>query len=403
MKKYLYSIVALFALVSCQSLIEEWQPVFTFGDNEPAAMKIYAEDDLYEYDFGGTFTDIQDLKAQYDKKTTAEKSSTSGHVITENIWIKGQVVSDDRTGNLYREIYLQDETAGIDLKLGKSSLYSDFKLGQWVYVKCEDLCIGSYKGMPQLGLEPDNTSLNEYETSYIDSQVLIDTHVFRGEYDTPLSPRMLTAGDISAAIAEGSSAWNPASLWGTYVEVKDLTYGNQIFALVYPHGLIPHKKDNPYNRVFLSDKGTWGINTWAMSKSKYVEYINAGNFDAAEVGSGATRYGAITTKPRDYAEKMGESVINMFGADADITFKEMMVKYATANYVSHYFKVGGTSTILQVRSSGYAKFSDKEIPASVLDGAAVTIKGILTFYDGDAQISLITSPDDPENPSVILQ
>ncbi|MCR5561627.1 MAG: DUF5689 domain-containing protein [Bacteroidales bacterium] len=400
MKKLFLALAACAALVSCQSLIEEWQPVFTFGDNEPAGMKIWEPDELVEYGFPGTFTTIQDMKGQYDKKTTAEASSTAGHVITENIWIKGQVVSDDRTGNLYREIYLQDETGGIDLKLGKSSLYSDYRLGQWVYVNCMDLCIGSYKGMPQLGLEQDHTSTNEYETSYIDNQLVIDTHVFRGDYGTPVAPKAIGVTEINAAIAAGSSAWNPGALWGTFVEVSGLTYGNQIFALVYPHGLLPHKKENPENRIFLSDKGTWGITTWAMSKNKYVEYIQNGNFDSAVVGSGTTKYGTILTRPVDYAAQLGPSVMTAFGADTLLTFKEMMVKYATANYVSHYFKVGGTSTILQVRSSGYARFSDKEIPADILGGASVKIKGILTFYDGDAQISLLTAPDDPDDPSV---
>ena len=400
MKKLFLALAACAALVSCQSLIEEWQPVFTFGDNEPAAMKIWEPDELVEYGFPGTFTTIQDMKGQYDKKTTAEASSTAGHVITENIWIKGQVVSDDRTGNLYREIYLQDETGGIDLKLGKASLYSDYRLGQWVYVNCMDLCIGSYKGMPQLGMEQDHTSTNEYETSYIDNQLVIDTHVFRGDYGTPVAPKAIGVTEIKAAIAAGSKTWNPGALWGTFVEVSGLTYGNQIFALVYPHGLLPHKKENPENRIFLSDNGTWGITTWAMSKNKYLEYIQNGNFDSAVVGSGTTKYGTILTRPVDYAAQLGPSVMTAFGADTLLTFKEMMVKYATANYVSHYFKVGGTSTILQVRSSGYARFSDKEIPADVLGGTSVKIKGILTFYDGDAQISLLTAPDDPDDPSV---
>lgn len=402
MKKLFFVLAAFAALVSCQSLIEEWQPVFTFGENEPADMKIWTEDDLADYGFSGTFTTIQDMKSQYGKKTTLESNGTSGHVITENVWIKGQVVSDDRTGNLYREIYLQDATGGIDLKLGKSSLYSDYKLGQWVYVNCMDLCIGSYKGMPQLGLEPDHTTTNEYETSYIDNQLVIDTHVFRGDYGAPVAPKAIGVTEIKAAISAGSASWNPGDLWGTYVEVSGLTYGNEIFALVYPHGLLPHKKENPENRIFLSDNGTWGINTWAMSKSKYVEYIQKGYFDSAVVGSGATKYGTILTKPIDYAAQMGESVITAFGPDAELTFKEMMIKYATANYVSHYFKVGGTTTTLQVRTSGYAKFSDKEIPAAVQNGSSVTIKGILTFYDGDAQISLITAPDDPDNPSVVI-
>lgn len=402
MKKLFYAIAAVAALVSCQSLKEEWQPVLQFGDNEPPKMKIWTEEDLFAKGFNGTFTTIQDMKAQYNKKTTLEiNSGTTGHVITENVWIKGQVVSDDRTGNLYREIYLQDATGGIDLKLGKSSLYSDYKLGQWVYVNCMDLCIGSYKGMPQLGLEPDSTTTNEYETSYIDNQLVINTHVFRGEYDVVPAPKVMTEADIKAAIKAGSSSWNPGAAWGTYVTVKDLVYGNQIFALVYPHGLLPHKKENPENRIFLSDKGTWGINTWAMSKSKYIEYINNGNFDTAVVGSGATKYGNILTRPIDYASQMGESVITAFGSDANLTFKEMMLKYASANYVSHYFKVN--KTVVQVRSSGYAKFSDKELPASITGGAKLSITGILTFYDGDAQLSLITAPDDPDNPSVKIQ
>ncbi|MBQ6015698.1 MAG: hypothetical protein IJL22_05315 [Bacteroidales bacterium] len=394
MKKLVYAIAAFAALVSCQSLKEEWQPVFTFGDNEPAEMKIWTEADLTKYGFSGTFTTIKAMKGQYEKKTSLERKMTSGHTITENIWIKGQVVSDDKTGNLYREIYLQDATGGIDLKLGKSSLYSDYKLGQWVYVRCSDLCIGAYNGMPQLGLEPDNTTTNEYETSYIDNQYIINSHVFRGAYDTPVTPKVVTEAEVKASITAGFTG----DLWGTLVKVKGVKYGNQIFALVYPHGILAHKSTNPYNRVFLSDAGTWGITTWGMSKAKYVEYIQAGQFDAVVVGSGATKYGTILTKPVDYKAQMGNDVITAFGPDAYITYKEMMIKYATANYVSHYFKFG--STDVQVRTSGYAKFADQDLDAKIIGGSSVDLTGILTIYSGAAQMSLVTSPDDPDNPSV---
>ena len=62
MKKIVYAIAALAALVSCQSLKEEWQPVFTFGENEPAEMKIWTEADLTKYGFNGTITTINDAK-----------------------------------------------------------------------------------------------------------------------------------------------------------------------------------------------------------------------------------------------------------------------------------------------------------------------------------------------------
>lgn len=374
MKKTIIAIFALAALASCQSLIEEWQPVFSIDPDEPAWFVPYTEETLP--DFSGTFTTIKDLKAMYKNGKPME--------ITGNVWIKGQVTSSDKTGNIYRELYIQDKTGGIDLKLGKSSLYSEYSLGQWVYVYCDGLTLGAYNGMPQLGLEADQTTTNDYETSYIDVQVIIDQHVFRGAFDKPLKPAEVTEADVKASISAGFKG----DLWGKLVTIKGLTYGNEIFALFYPNSNLPHTSANPENRVFLSDKGTWGINTWACSKAKYIEYLNSGVWDSAEVGSGATRYGSIKGKPSEYL-KPGKT-LDSFGADADLTYKEIMIKYANGNYVSHYFKLG--STDIQVRTSGFARFADIQLDPAILNGATVDITGILTIYSGSAQFSLIDEP-----------
>ncbi len=374
MKKTIIAIFALAALASCQSLIEEWQPVFSIDPDEPAWFVPYTEETLP--DFSGTFTTIKDLKAMYKNGKPME--------ITGNVWIKGQVTSSDKTGNIYRELYIQDKTGGIDLKLGKSSLYSEYSLGQWVYVHCDGLTLGAYNGMPQLGLEADQTTTNDYETSYIDVQVIIDQHVFRGAFDKPVKPAVVTEADVKASLSAGFKG----DLWGKLVTIKGLTYGNEIFALFYPNSNLPHTSANPENRVFLSDKGTWGINTWACSKAKYIEYLNSGVWDSAEVGSGATRYGSIKGKPSEYL-KPGKT-LDSFGADADLTYKEIMIKYANGNYVSHYFKLG--STDIQVRTSGFARFADIQLDPAILNGATVDITGILTIYSGSAQFSLIDEP-----------
>jgi len=170
-------------------------------------------------------------------------------------------------------------------------------------------------------------------------------------------------------------------------------YGDQIFALFYPNSNMAHKSGNPENRVFLSDNGTWGVDTWACTKAGYIGYLQSGVWDKAEVGSGATRYGSILGTPSKY---LGEDA-DKFGADAFLTYKEIMVKYAAANYISHYFKLGGTD--VQVRTSGYAKFADTKLSSGILEKKPVTITGIITLYDGAAQISLV---EDPEI-SVILQ
>ena len=374
MKKTLIAIFALAALVSCQSLIEEWQPVFTCDSNTPDKFVPYTEATLPG--FNGSFTTIKALKATYKNGKPVE--------VTGNTWIKGQVTSSDKTGNIYRELYIQDATGGIDLKLGKSSLYSEFSPGQWVYVYCDGLTLGAYNGMPQLGLEADQTTTNDYETSYIDVQVIIDQHVFRGAFDTPLEPAVVTEEEVAASIKAGFKG----DLWGKLVTIKGLQYGNEIFALFYPNSNLPHTSANPENRVFLSDKGTWGVNTWACSKAKYVEYLQSGVWDSAEVGSGATRYGPIKGKPSEYL-KPGKA-LDSFGADADLTYKEIMIKYANGNYISHYFKLG--STDIQVRTSGFARFADTPLDSRILNGATVDITGILTIYSGSAQFSLIDDP-----------
>ena len=378
MKKILIALsVALVALSSCRSLKEEWDPVFTFGQNLPAEQKLYSEDDLRTFGYNGKFMTIHDLKTKY---------KSGGLELSGNVWIRGQVISSDVTGNIYRELYIQDETGGIDVKVGKSSLYSDFRLGQWVYVYCDGLTLGAYNGMPQLGMEPDNTSTNEYETSYIDVQAIIDQHIFRGAYAEPLKPLTVNEADIKAAISAGFAG----ELWGKLVTIPGLLYGNEIFALVYPNPNMDHKSGNPENRVFLSDEGTWGITTWAMSKSKYIEYIRSGAWDTAQVGSGATRYGPITGTPAQYLDKNSRA-LNNFGTYANVPYKDIMIAFATANYVSHYFRIGKTD--VQVRTSGYAKFSDEEIDERLRNNnASCEITGILSIYNGAAQLSLVDEP-----------
>ena len=373
MKKTILVFAALAALVSCRSLKEEWQPVFTGKYVSDVVFTPVTEDYLKAQYGMESISTIASLKALY----------SGPRVLTGNVWIKGQVISSDQSGNIYNEIYLQDETGAIDLKLGKASLYNEYPLGQWVYVRCDGLTLGSYNGMPQLGWAADQTITNEYETSYINLQALIDEHVFRGALDAPVSPKQVTAGEIATSLNAGYNG----ELWGKLVTISGLRYKNEVFALFYPNPNMPHTSGNPENRVFLSDGGTWGINTWACTKAGYIGYLESGSWDSAQVGSGATRYGSILGTPYEY---LSADVAETFGFDASSSYKEIMIKYASANYVSHYFSLG--STDVQIRTSGYAKFADVPLSDAVLSGQPVTVTGILTIYNGAAQFSLVDEP-----------
>lgn len=73
--------------------------------------------------------------------------------IPEGTRIKGQVISSDKEGNIYKELYIQDETGGILIRLDSSPLYTVFSIGTEVGVVCDGLVLGSYGSNVQLGIE----------------------------------------------------------------------------------------------------------------------------------------------------------------------------------------------------------------------------------------------------------
>lgn len=73
--------------------------------------------------------------------------------------IKGIVVSCDEQGNFYKTLVIQDETGGIQIKVANTSLFTRYPIGQQVFVKCKDLRLGQYGGLPQIGtLNPEDTT-----------------------------------------------------------------------------------------------------------------------------------------------------------------------------------------------------------------------------------------------------
>ena len=356
MKKHLLIFAAAaLALASC----EEWEPVFT-GD--------YGDVDVYvpgKLEVTSTIAQLKELYAKYGVLKIQD----------DDMVIAGKVISDDHSGNIYRELYIQDETGVISVKIGLSSLYSDYKLGQTIYVRCSGLTIGQYNGMPQLGVE-DPTG--EYETAYLDNRYLIDAHVVRGDWGDPLPALRVTEDELKAAIAEGYTN----KLWGQLVTIENLQYGakpeynteafKRIFMLIY---VDPYKdKKSATNRVFCSTE-TFGVNTWAMSKNQFLEYLDRGCFD---------RCGTSEKGMDDIFDEM-----------TGLTVKQTIRENATAITTSHYFHLPDGFPV-QIRTSGFAKFADTQIDPLIIgkpdktdDGALISATGILTVYNGAAQLALV--------------
>ena len=378
MKKSLIITAALLALSSC-GLKEEFQPVFTGKYPAPEPERYWSDEDF------GRITSIADLVSGY----TIGQPKVLGSTV-----IKGTVSTTDRPGNFYKSFYIQDETGGIEIKVGKNGLYNDYLLGQTVYVDCEDLTLGMYgyksgnyggMGMAQLGFSDPSGS---YETSYMEIPLLIDAHVLRGNPSElhPVTPAVITSASQLPDPKTATQATN--KLIGSMVTLKGLTYGNEVFCLLY---LDSNQDKKSYtNRVFLSSSNssdpTCGITTWAMSKEKMTEYLYSGIWDECKVGSGNTYAEDEKGNTLTVGSYRGENGLY----DASINGFNGIER--TAYSVSQYFKLG--STDIQIRTSGFCKFCDVEIDPEVLSGrATIDVTGVLTLYQGSFQL-VVNNIDD---------
>lgn len=114
-------------------------------------------------------------------------NSASPVLITKDIIIKGIVVSSDYTGNIYKKIYIQDSTGGMDVELDPTPqatpyFYNAYKIGQRVYIKCKDMYMGNYGGVPELGYLY-NGAIGRMPYSMFSTHLFLDS--FPGKQPTP--------------------------------------------------------------------------------------------------------------------------------------------------------------------------------------------------------------------------
>ena len=172
MKKYIIYMVFAMAvgLTACE---KEWEnvPVSAFATQE----EVEAD--------GYTFMSVNELKEQYFYSELADPQATvKSVIIPDKVAIKTKVISSDELGNTYKSLYVQDaegyEKGGIEIKVGKGSMYTIYKPGQILYIKCDGLHLGNYRHMLSLG---GSSSEAKYSNGYIDVQSTIDEKIKSGE------------------------------------------------------------------------------------------------------------------------------------------------------------------------------------------------------------------------------
>lgn len=90
-------------------------------------------------------------------------------LIDQDLIIEGVVTSDDQSGNFFKELVIQDATAGILILVDQPNLYTSYPVGRKVYIKLDSMYMDDYGGLLQLGasLSSEDGSLQRIPQSLL--------------------------------------------------------------------------------------------------------------------------------------------------------------------------------------------------------------------------------------------
>lgn len=157
--------------------------------------------------------------------------------ITEDIKIIGTIIADDRSGNFYKSLVVQDSTGGILVKIDRIGIFSNYPQNSKVGILCKGLTIGDYGGLIQLGKGSSVVNGREQLEFIPDNQVV--NHLYQGARNQTVSPKKiginsLRTQDLSTLVElenvefkrsdVGKTIGNPGS--GSFVDLNIVDCNN---------------------------------------------------------------------------------------------------------------------------------------------------------------------------------
>ncbi len=125
---------------------------------------------------------------------------TSGgfDLITADLVIGGTVIMDDRSGNYYKTIVIQDSTGGIEIKFSNGYLYNRYPVGRKIYIRCKGLMLTDYNGLIQMvgGKVVENSQSSEVGITENQER----TQIVRGFLSAPPTPKKVTISQMNESL-----------------------------------------------------------------------------------------------------------------------------------------------------------------------------------------------------------
>jgi len=88
--------------------------------------------------------------------------------VTDDEVIHGWVVSSDQSGNIYKTLYIVDESgAGLAIWVNQKDLYQDYPVGQEIVLPMQGYYVGKYNGLQAIGYPQWYDMNSVWETTYM--------------------------------------------------------------------------------------------------------------------------------------------------------------------------------------------------------------------------------------------
>lgn len=127
---------------------------------------------------------ISELRTQ-----NAAATENTPIIITKDQVLKAVITGNDESGNIFKKIYLQDETGAIEMGVDQNSVYNYYPVGQTVYIDLNGLSISVFGGEQQLG-HPEG---NYFRTPWEDFK----KHVSKDKWENLDKIKPIVLDDIS--------------------------------------------------------------------------------------------------------------------------------------------------------------------------------------------------------------
>lgn len=191
--KIVLGLMVTFAIVSCVQ-DDDYSVPSSMGNEENTALNNLLAT--------GTEVSMAELKQMY--LTEPDPGDNAAVLIETNIYVKGYVSSSDKTGNFFKEFFIQDSpsnpTIAIKVILNEVDTYNQFNFGREVYVSLKDLYVGEERienGVITIG---GGTETDQYGTTVTSlGTIQTNSHVFRSTITEEIVPLNLTFSQINAS------------------------------------------------------------------------------------------------------------------------------------------------------------------------------------------------------------